>query len=99
MKQTRWMSAIEQLLNIGSGFIISLAVWEWIVKPVWDIHTNFAENLTITGVFTVVSLCRGYIWRRVFNGLLDKNNKKEAAHAQGPTTPSRRCGNENNHVS
>ncbi len=84
--QSRTRSLIEQLLNIGSGFLISLLVWEFIVKPTWDIQTNFTENLNITLVFTVVSIVRSYIWRRLFNRLDNKNNK--ASHE--PTDRSRR---------
>jgi hypothetical protein len=76
--QSRLHSLIEQLLNIGSGFLISLCVWEFIVKPIWKIETNFAENLQITILFTVVSLARSYTWRRVFNHFSHKNNKKKS---------------------
>jgi len=75
--QSRLGSLIEQLLNTGSGFVLSLLTWEFIVKPVWHIQTNFAENLTITLLFTVISIARGYVVRRFFNWL-HKNNKKEA---------------------
>lgn len=76
--QSRLQSFVEQVLNIGSGFIISLVVWELIVKPVWNIHTDFAENLQITVLFTVVSLIRSYTWRRVFNHFSHKNKKKKS---------------------
>jgi hypothetical protein len=76
--QSKLHSLLEQVLNIGSGFIISLAVWEFVIKPVWRIETNFAENLQITVVFTVVSLARSYAWRRAFNHFSYKNNKKKS---------------------
>ena len=65
--QTRIGSFIEQLFNVGSGFIISSLLWEFVVKPGWNIHTSFAENLQVTCLFTVVSVIRGYVWRRIFN--------------------------------
>jgi len=73
--QTRLESFIEQLLNIGSGFLISLLVWEFVVKPVWDLQTSFSENLHITALFTVVSIARSYTWRRFFNWLHKNKNK------------------------
>ncbi len=76
--QSKTQSLIEQLLNIGSGFLISLCVWEFIVKPIWKIETNFAENLQITVLFTAVSLARSYAWRRAFNHFSHKNNKKKS---------------------
>ena len=70
MSQTRLGSLVEQLLNIGSGFVISCLLWEFAVKPIWHIKTDFAENLQITALFTVVSVVRGYTWRRFFNARL-----------------------------
>lgn len=65
--QTRLSSLTEQLLNVGSGFIVSLVFWVWVVVPVWDLEVDMHENLTITACFTVLSIVRGYIWRRCFN--------------------------------
>lgn len=76
--QSRLHSLIEQLLNIGSGFLISLCAWEFLVKPIWEIKTSFVENLQITVLFTVVSLARSYAWRRAFNHFSHKNNKKKS---------------------
>lgn len=64
--QTRKSSLIEQLLNVGSGFIISLLVWTYIVVPVWNIDVSMGDNLAITALFTIVSIARGYAWRRLF---------------------------------
>lgn len=69
MSQSRRHSLLEQLLNVGSGFLISLAVWTWIIVPVWHLPVHPAENLQITAVFTVMSIARGYVWRRLFNHL------------------------------
>lgn len=80
--QSRVASLIEQLFNIGSGFLISLCVWEFIVKPVWELNTSFTENLAITALFTVVSIARSYAWRRIFNRL--DNNKNKASHENTP---------------
>jgi hypothetical protein len=65
--QTRLESLIEQALNVGSGFIVSSLVWEFIVKPVWHFNTDIVQNLQITALFTVISILRGYLWRRTFN--------------------------------
>lgn len=76
--QSRTRSLIEQLLNTGTGFVMSLAVWEFIVKPVWRIETSFIQNFEITVLFTVVSVVRSYTWRRLFNQLDYKNYKKRS---------------------
>lgn len=65
--QTQAQSLIESVLNIGSGFFISLAVWSWVVVPLFDLSVSHVENLQITCIFTVVSVARSYVWRRIFN--------------------------------
>jgi uncharacterized membrane protein len=73
MGQTKLQSLFEQFLNIGSGFVISLVVWIFVITPIWNINVSMADNLGITLVFTFMSIVRGYIWRRLFN----RWNRKE----------------------
>ena len=65
--QTKSESFIEQLLNIGSGYIISAFIIQPLVFPFYDINTSLNENLLIALGFTLFSLLRSYIWRRLFN--------------------------------
>ena len=74
--QTKRHSLLEQVLNVGSGFILSSLVWQFVIIKWWGIHTNFSENLQITSVFTIVSIIRGYVWRRLFNKLTVKNHER-----------------------
>ena len=67
--QSRTQSLIEATINVASGFLVSLAVWSWVVVPVWNLPVTMAENLQITMLFTVVSVARSYIWRRIFNAI------------------------------
>lgn len=86
--QTRTHSLIEQLFNTASGFLISVLVWQFVVGPIWHLHTNFAENLEITLLFTVVSIVRSYAWRRLFNRMSNKNNKKRHDKTDRTIRPS-----------
>lgn len=74
--QTRKGSVLEQLCNVGSGFIVSLIYWQFAVVPQLNtLHgqeLSFLFNLWITIQFTVISVIRGYIWRRYFNNLLGR---------------------------
>ena len=65
--QSRTASLLEAALNVCSGFFVSLLVWSLIVVPYWNLPVNMAENLQITLLFTVVSVIRSYVWRRIFN--------------------------------
>ena len=65
--QTPIESAIETFLNIGSGFLLSWALWLFVAAPLWGIETNLTESASLTGLFTIVSVIRSYAWRRAFN--------------------------------
>jgi membrane protein implicated in regulation of membrane protease activity len=80
MNQTKLESLLESILNIGSGFIISLLVWAFIVVPVWNLPVNMTQNFIITGLFTVISVIRSYIWRRFFNAGLHNLIHKGIKH-------------------
>ena len=67
MSQKRTHSLAEVCLSVASGFVVSAIAWELIVKPVWNIETTISENLQITAFFTVLSITRGYLWRRAGN--------------------------------
>ena len=67
--QSKKASAIEQVLNIGSGFIIATLVWYFFMTPYLGIEYRVDQALTVTTIFTVISMIRGYIWRRIFNWL------------------------------
>lgn len=69
---------VETLIGTAVGFCLSVAIWEFVVKPVWHLNTAFVSNLQITALFTVVSIARGYVLRRFFNHLHTNNKKKVA---------------------
>lgn len=66
MTQSRRHSLLESLTNTAVGFLISLMTWI-IVAYAYGIKMTWAKNLSITGIFTVVSIVRGYCLRRIFN--------------------------------
>lgn len=67
MKQTRWESFLEQLLNIGSGLFLSALVTQPIIFPLFGIVMTTSDNIMLAIIFTLTSIVRGYIWRRYFN--------------------------------
>ena len=72
MEQTKLESMIETSINVASGFIISLILWVLVVIPVWDLDVTMFDNIAITCLFIVVSITRGYFWRRFFNAQIHK---------------------------
>jgi len=54
MNQTKLESLIESFVNIGSGFIVALLLWIFVVRPLFDIQVSMIENFAITIMFTII---------------------------------------------
>lgn len=66
MTQTRTMSAVESVANVAIGYGVAVAT-QAAVFPLFGIHASTGDHLAIGAVFTLVSLARSYLLRRVFN--------------------------------
>ena len=64
--QTRWQSFFESCINVAIGYGVAL-LSQIIVFPLFGIHIPLASNLAIGAIFTVISIARSYVVRRVFN--------------------------------
>lgn len=67
-KQSKKLSAIESIVNVIAGLIISFLIQLWIY-PFLNIKVNLEQNIFITFIFFVVSFFRSYIIRRIFNNI------------------------------
>ena len=66
--QSKAGSLIEQLCNVGSGFFVALLYWNAAIIPqIEGQELTFWLNLSVTAQFTIISVIRGYCWRRWFN--------------------------------
>lgn len=84
-EQTRKQSMIESLLNTLSGMILGFIISQlahvfapWIQRHiysgfVWNL--SIESNIIMTIILTLVSICRGYAWRRYFNNKLRDLNE------------------------
>lgn len=66
MSQTRLGSWLEAWANIAVGFAINWTA-NMVVLPWFGFHVTAATAFHIGLVFTVISLVRSYVLRRVFN--------------------------------
>lgn len=64
--QSRPMSVLEIILSTLIGYIIAVTMQE-IVFPKFGLHVTLLNNLKLGALFTIVSVIRGYIFRRIFN--------------------------------
>lgn len=81
MTQTRLQSLIEVCLSTAIGFIIAYTAQVFIF-PLYDIEISTGAHLSITLIFTVISVARGYIIRRWFNAQLKKAAERIAKELQ-----------------
>lgn len=68
MKQSRRMSLVEALTNVAVGYGIAVMA-QMAIFPLFGLHATLAQNLTMGAVFTVVSIARSYVLRRVFEAI------------------------------
>lgn len=65
MSQSRTMSAVESVVNVAIGYGVAV-VSQIAIFPLFGVHLPLAENMAIGGYFTVISLARSYVIRRLF---------------------------------
>lgn len=64
--QPRHMSLVESLVNVLVGYSVAVLATA-IILPAFGYPVTLHENLAISGLFTIVSICRSYVLRRAFN--------------------------------
>ena len=65
MKQSRAMSLVESVANVIVGYGVAVAT-QILIFPVFGLQITLAQNLKMGAVFTVVSIARSYVLRRLF---------------------------------
>ena len=66
--QSKKYSLAESLTNTFAGLMVSFCI-QLIIYPILNIPVKISQNIIITLVFTIASIGRGYIVRRVFNSI------------------------------
>ncbi len=64
--QTRLMSLAESVANIVVGYGVAV-ITQLLVFPLFDLGASLSDTLAIGLIFTIVSLARSYVLRRLFN--------------------------------
>lgn len=75
--QSRLTSLQESCLNTASGFVISYLMWILVVAPMFNLPGSHSTSFWITTIFTVTSVIRSYVWRRIFNKHAVKKMEKQ----------------------
>ena len=65
MKQSRIMSLVEAVANVIVGYGVAVLT-QVLIFPIFGLHTTLSQNRKLGFVFTVVSIGRSYVLRRLF---------------------------------
>jgi hypothetical protein len=65
--QTKKHSATEVVSGTAAGLVLAWVAGQYAIYPYFHVHVDAWLNLKLTCWFTVVSIIRGYVWRRWFN--------------------------------
>lgn len=68
MKQSRAMSLVEAIANVAVGYGVAVAT-QLAVFPWFGLPAHLDDALGIGAIFTLVSLIRSYLLRRVFEAI------------------------------
>ena len=65
MKQSRFMSLVEAIANVLVGYGVAVLT-QLVVFPWFGLPARLDDALAIGGIFTIVSIARGFALRRLF---------------------------------
>lgn len=74
MKQSRTMSLVEAVANVVVGYGIAV-VSQILIFPAFGLQMTMAQNLQLAAAFTVISICRSFALRRVFEAIRVRSPK------------------------
>lgn len=65
-RQSKKFSLIESATNVAIGYGVAVSA-QMAIFPLYDIEISINQNLEIGMLFTLISLVRSYVIRRIFN--------------------------------
>ncbi len=86
VKQSRAMSLIESLVNVAVGYSLAV-ITQLIIFPWFDLPARVGDALTMGVAFTVVSILRSYILRRIFESLRTTTRTERSTVTTGDQRP------------
>jgi hypothetical protein len=90
MSQTRLMSLVETMANVGVGYGIAVLA-QLVVFPWFGLPARVGDALAIGGIFTAVSIVRSFVLRRVFEEMRARSNSICRPRTAAAPHKSRAC--------
>lgn len=66
MGQSRKGSLVESLVNVVAGFGLSM-ITNILLMAAYGFHVTLHQQVQLTAIFTVMSIGRSFVLRRIFN--------------------------------
>lgn len=63
--QSRRASLAEAIVNVAIGFWVAVGA-QALIFPLFGIETSLGTDLQIAAIFTIISIIRSYLMRRMF---------------------------------
>jgi Na+-driven multidrug efflux pump len=58
-------SLIESIIDVGSGFLLAVAI-QIFIFPFFGLYPTILDSIGIALIFTVISMLRSWVWRSYF---------------------------------
>lgn len=65
--QTKTSSLVEAVTNQVAGYLVSVLITMFILGPMIGYDIGLRESVSITIIYSIASIVRGYLFRRLFN--------------------------------
>lgn len=82
MKQSRFMSLVEAVTNVVVGFGVAVTA-QVLVFPVFGIRLPLGTNVQIAVVFTLISIVRSFVLRRIFEAIRIRQQRRQMWQGRG----------------
>lgn len=79
--QSRAASFVEALANVVVGFIVAVAAQQ-VVFPLFSFHASLPQHGAIAAAFTLTSLFRGFLLRRLFQHIEEERRLEQQKRAR-----------------
>jgi len=78
MKQSRLMSLVESIANVIVGYGVAV-VTQILIFPFFGLQMTLSENLKMGAIFTLVSIARSFLLRRLFEAIRGRHAVRQQA--------------------
>ena len=75
--QSRLHSIAETISNLVAGFFIQLVIYLWVLPKFMGITITPRQSVDLYIIFTVISVLRQYVVRRMFNWVDVRREREE----------------------